>query len=276
MKSIELRGEDYLRFSKIVYLSDPDKSDLSELKNWEQPLKFYPNSSVLQQKREGPCGLFAVLNSHIVLKQYESGITNSTQEYLFTLILDIFKRVSTYSNVHQSEDKPLYVFCDCLIPENNFIHFKYTESYEEAYDFLVKTCYTNVYNSCLMITLSIIFTSLRMNEFKNAPEDSYISYDKMTSMSLVWLILNGSTSIKNLQDTEDSNYKGMMQKEIGIKVLNHTDRRVIGTWLNPDAKIFVCLRDFHFFTIKVKDENSTIVYDSMDSKSPYEIDPKVL
>ena len=275
MKTTELRGDDYLRFSKIVYTNSNNESNLSELINWEQPLKFKPNTYILQQKEGGPCGLFAVLNSHIVLKKYKSEIENTLQEYLFSLVLDILKRVSSYSNTDNSKNEPVYIFCDCLIPENNFIHFQYTESFDEAYKFLTQTRYMDAYNSCLMLTLSIIFASLGMNEFRNVPEFPYISYDKMTSMSLVWLMLNGSTSSMNLQNATDSNYGGLAQKEIGIKVLDNPDRRVIGTWLNPDSDLFVCLNLAHFFVIREQNDNLAI-FDSMTPKLPYTTDKKFL
>ena len=98
----------------------------------------------------------------------------------------------------------------------------------------------------------------------------------MTSMALVWLMLNGSTSSLNLQMTEDSNYSGLTQRQIGIKVLMNPNKRVIGTWLNPDANIFVCLRAFHFFVVAAEGENDLIVYDSINSSSPYKGDKKRL
>ena len=63
MQTNELKGEDYDRFSRLVYLDDNNKSNLSDLRNWEQPLKFRPNSDVLNQTKGGPCGLFAVLDA---------------------------------------------------------------------------------------------------------------------------------------------------------------------------------------------------------------------
>ena len=106
MESIELKGDDYEKFSKIVYLDDFNHTDLSNLKNWEQPLKFRPNSDVLNQTKGGPCGLFAVLDAHIVLKRNESETSSSSQEHLlYSLILDIFERVSTYSNSDDSNNE---------------------------------------------------------------------------------------------------------------------------------------------------------------------------
>lgn len=274
MKSIELQNDEYDRFSKIVYLDDFNKSNLSNLKNWEQPLKYQSNSDVLRQTKGGPCGLFAVLDAHIVLKRNEPETASSSQEHLlYSLILDIFKRVSTYSNSKESEKEVKYVFCDGFDPGRRFIHFQYTESIDEAYAFLMQSNYTEAYNACLMITISIILASLGINEdgncaFQNVPENPYIYGDKMTSMALVWLMLNGSTDSINLKMTEDSNYSGLTQKQIGIKVLSNPDKRVVGTWLNPDASIFVCHMHCHFFVVAVVDSDLT-VYDSMNSNSPY-------
>lgn len=278
MESIELKGDDYEKFSKLVYLDDFNHTNLSNLKNWEQPLKFRPNSDVLNQTKGGPCGLFAVLDAHIVLKRNESETSSSSQEHLlYSLILDIFQRVSTYSNSDDSNNETRYFFCDGFDPQRKIIHFQYTNSLDEAYAFLLQSNYTEAFNACLMITISIIFASLGIKDsehivFQNVPENPYIYGDKMTSMALVWLMLNGSTSSLNLQMTEDSNYSGLTQKQIGIKVLSNPDKRVVGTWLNPDASIFVCLRAFHFFVVVAEGENDLVVYDSMNSSSPYKGD----
>ena len=126
-----------------------------------------------------------------------------------------------------------------------------------------------------MITISIIFASIRMQEFRDVPTDPYIYGDKMTSMALVWLMLNGSTNSSNLKQTEDSNYSGLAQKEIGIKFVANPKKRVIGTWLNPDANIFVCLKFSHFFVVEAI-ADTLVVYDSMNQRSPYEADKKAL
>lgn len=272
MQTIELKGEDYDRFSRLVYLDDNNKSNLSDLKNWEQPLKFHPNSDVLNQTKGGPCGLFAVLDAHTVLKRNESE-TSSQEHLLYSLILDIFNRVSSYSN---SDDKnqTTYVFCDGFDPDAKFIHFQYTNSIDEAYCFLMQSNYTEAYNACLMITISIIFASIGMQEFRDVPENPYIYGDKMTSMALVWLMLNGSISSINLAMTEEGDYNGLVQNDIGIKVLCNPDKRVVGTWLNPNAHIFVCHRFCHFFVITNFDDQ-LIVYDSMNSKTPCKPDNRL-
>lgn len=265
MKTIELRDDDFQRLADITY------SDLSSLKNWEQPLKFRENTYVIEQKASGPCGFLAVLNSHIVLKKNDPENSSLSQDdLLISVLLDLFTRVSTYRNTSNPEYKPIYAFCDCLIPENNYIHFQYTESSDEAYNFLNRTNYVNAYNACLMITLSIIFSSLGMKEFQNPPEESYIFTDKMTSMSFVWLMLNGSCTSDAIKKVEESNFVGIAQQEIGLKVLDNPDKRVVGTWLNQKARIFVCHKFMHFFATKINGDK-LIVYDSLNEKSPYEI-----
>lgn len=277
MKPIELRGDEYVQFSRFVYKNNYGSSDLSELKNWEQPLKFKEKSYFLQQQAGGPCGVYAAFNSHIVYQMKLPENASKTPEQLFnSVILDIFKRVSIYSNSKNPEYKPIYVFCDCLIPENNFIHFQYTESPKEASDFLTRTRYINAYNSCLGLTLSIIFASLGMNEFRNPSEYQYICSDKMTSMALVFLILNGSIdpiSNLNLSSTDDSDFDGFDQKEIGIRVLDEGGSAINNSWLNRKANIFVCLKFSHFYVVEIEGDQ-LIVYDSLNPRPTYKIDRK--
>ncbi|OHS98630.1 hypothetical protein TRFO_34965 [Tritrichomonas foetus] len=264
MKFVEIKGESYQKFSKAVFLADNGSSNLSALKNWEQPLNFRPNSNNLKQYQGGPCGLFAVLQAHIVIKENDNNFQNASQEHiLISLILDIFSRISSY-----------YVFCDGFDAKTEYAHFQYTTDLDEAYSFILGTDYIKSYNACLLLTLSIVFASIGMSDL-NVPAEPYIYGDRNTTMALVWLMLNGSTNDANLAQTENSNYRGTTQTQIGIKVLNNPDKRVVGTWLNPNANVFVCHRGCHFFVV-LTIADIFIVYDSLNDKSPFETTKKSL
>lgn len=268
METREISGKDYETFSKSIFVAKSQQSDLSLLTNWMQPLQFKSNSVILAQQKIGPCGFFAVLQSHIVLHLKEISLNNPPEKLLITIILDIFKRLSTYINLKypesDSSNKVNFVFCDGLDTELQTCRFKVTDSIDLANSYLAETDYLNSPAACLFLTMSFIFASFGLTKFVNVNSEPYIADDQMTSMSLVWLLLNGSTDDSNLSETENSEYKGLAQSEIGIKVCLSFDKRVIGTWLNKDASIFVCLAFNHFFAAAEESENEVLKYDSLE------------
>ena len=69
-------------------------------------------------------------------------------------------------------------------------------------------------------------------------------------------------------------YKCNAQRNIGIKVLNSSINGTIGTWLNPDASIFVCFNINHFFTVMTDESEKLIIIDNLNSLFPITVKSK--
>jgi hypothetical protein len=257
MEVIQLTGAAYRKFSRAVYVSSGNKSDLSRLNLWHQPLAFFPSSDVLRQCHGGPCGLFAAIQAHIIFAKMNSeGSIFDLRTELLVAVLDIFARIS-----------PIFVFCTDVNASKSVCTFRQTQSRDEALCFLLDSDYLNNSHACLLLTVSFIFaygglTALRL------PSVPFIEGPQWTTVSLTWLLLTGSVSDQSLAAVEAHGYSGSARTEIGFRVLEASNPRLIGTWLNPESTLFVCLTKTHFFTVRVTSGDILVIYDNLNPKSP--------
>ena len=265
MESITINGEELQILSAQVF----ERRNLLLLKNWAQPIKFYPNSNVLIQTHPGPCGFFASLQSIIIDFSINLDQNADPNHLLISTVLDIFSRISKY-----------FAICDSI--QKDFIHFYRTESRDEAYAYLLQNNFFECNNACIFLTVSFIFCSICktqnipskyqfIDESLITPNSPYIYGDQNTAMSLAFLILNGLTNDRVIRELELNGYNGTTQMTIGIKVLTSANQKLIGTWLNPGANIFVCLKGLHFFTVLKLNDDVLIVYDNLKNALPYEV-----
>ena len=262
MKQVQLAGENYEKLAKAIFVKKDGTSPLEALTNWHEPLEFRPETVLLRQLKAGPCGLFAVIQAHIVLDQLRTGDKFDKDASLVKAILDIFERISRS-----------YAFCTDIDTDRHVFTFLVTESRESAEQFMRDYKFLALYNACLLLSVSYIFTSCGGEGLATLPEAPYIEFDKQSTVALVWLLLNGSTSDESLASVEASSNQGGAQKDIGVKILI-APAPLTGTWLNPEAKIFVCLASSHFFAVHVADDG-LILYDCMREDGLY-IEPKLI
>ncbi|KAH0793684.1 hypothetical protein GPJ56_002405 [Histomonas meleagridis] len=251
MNEFMVQGEEYDKLSKAVFQMNNGKSDLSRLQCWCQPFVFIPNTDVLKQTKGGPCGLFAVIQSHIyVARQRPENINVPVEDILISEILNIFQRVS-----------PDFAFCTSFDPKHSVALFQHTQDRDEAFIFIATKNYLKSPQACLLLLISLTFTSAKMSSsfYRDEP---YVFSDKMTTMSFVWLLLNGDNSDEALAIIEHNGYVSPTQQNIGIRVLKSFDGRTIGVWLNPNANVFVCLQGFHFFTVVVEGNDKLVIIDN--------------
>lgn len=252
METVRIVGDGYIKLSRAVFNMRRGDSKLTILKNWHQPIKYKPGTELLHQAQGGPCGLFAVLQANLIHRKLSmpEGSEWDKDEQLILSMLDIFARISPY-----------YVFCTSIDPVGKVFEFLTTQDREEAKRYLTTMNYLEWDQACLFLTVSLTFASGNLAKLELPPEP-YIEADKNTTVALVWLIINGTTSTESLKQIEASGYDGISNAMIGLKVLRVRQKNLIGTWLNPTASLFVCLSGCHFFTVHVT-ESGLDVYDNL-------------
>jgi hypothetical protein len=122
MDSVEIQGADYAVFARAVYRGRGRvRSDLRDCREWVQPIGFFPRSRILRQLMPGPCGLFPILQAHLVepLKLTPSG---DPFQLLHSAVLDVFTRISRH-----------FVFCIECDPQAQKCTFRATDDRGAAF-----------------------------------------------------------------------------------------------------------------------------------------------
>ena len=262
MEKLKINGMDYDNISRKIYVNSKNVSDLSKLSRWKQPLKFKPNTDVLDQKKGGPCGFFASLQSFLCFEKRQQENIN-VNDILTDVVLSIFQRISDN-----------YIFCEQYDSKNRFFVFQQTKDKNMAFLYIVQNNYLNKVVSCLLLLISYVFAFFHCSNYNSLDDEPFIYDDQMTSMKLAWLLLTGSCSNESLRCLEMNGYKCNAQRNIGIKVLNSSINGTIGTWLNPDASIFVCFNINHFFTVMTDESEKLIIIDNLNSLFPITVKSK--
>lgn len=123
--------------------------------------------------------------------------------------------------------------------------------------------------ACLHLTASFVFCYGGLDQMDSLPAEPFIEWDRNTTLALVWLILTGALDENDndtIVQTEGRGYAAVAQGDIGVKVLESPQRQTIGTWLNPQAKIFVCFRGCHFFVVELRGQD-LLVHDCLSTRA---------
>jgi hypothetical protein len=138
-----------------------------------------------------------------------------------------------------------------------------TDDWDAAFAFMLQMDYLAGCRACLLLVLSYIFAFGGMAAL-NLPPDPYIESDRYNTVEFVVLLLGGAMYRAAAAELDRTRYIPGGTRTIGIKVLQNPNQRVVGTWLNPDGNIFVCLRGMHFFTVMRTDiDGLLMVYDNL-------------
>ena len=263
MKQVQLAGDRYETLARAIFKAKDGSSNLDQLKNWLMPIDFYSDGSHLQQTKIGPCGFFAAIQAYLLVDEMRHEEKVDRNVRLNRVILAVFQRISSS-----------FAFCTDIDTEKKVFTFLVTDSYDQALKYLEESDCLKQFNAVLLLTVSYIFASVGLEQLTGVPDLPYIEDDTMSTVALVWLFLNGATSDEALAQVEQTGVGP--QKEIGLKVLQAANPMLIGTWLNPEASLFVCLSHGHFFVVRVTESGALARYDSLTKMAPIEADPKEL
>jgi hypothetical protein len=252
MEEILLTGSDYVKFSRAVY----QNSRLSELSCWKQPLIFYPNSVVLQQRMGGPCALFAILQSSIIYECLQSGREVQPYAFLYETALNLVFRLCK-----------LYIFCVDFSDSQQLCRFVVTRSRATALRFLRRNWLMWDPWACLKFVMALIFASVDLTALK-VPDKPYIGADKWAVMGLVWMVFNGSDSDEAILQVMTNGKKALLETRIGVRVLNEKHPPDEEPFLNPEAKVFICLDGEHFLVTELLERGKVRIWDCESGPGP--------
>jgi hypothetical protein len=253
MEEILLSADQYRKLAKAVYVSSQGTSDLSQLDLWLQPLSFYPGKYQLHQSNGGPCGFFAAIQAHILLKKMQSEDSPfDPAAVLKDVVLDIFAKIS-----------PTFVFCTGLDTDTCECSFSATKSREDALAFLTESQYLNGPNACLLLAISFVFAHGGLTALE-LPDEPFIEGPQWTTTAFAWLMIVGAM----VSQSAGNPLVDAAASQIGLRVLQAPSPALVGTWLNPDSSVFVCKTHGHFFAVVLTEDGMVARYDSMNPDSP--------
>jgi hypothetical protein len=260
METVEVTGADAANLAKAIYEHDFTKSnDLSGLASWRQPIDFWPDSDKLCQINAGPCGLFAVLQAHIILDQLTANPCEwDKQAALHRAVVAVFSCVSSH-----------FFFCtDFSTADPSACQFTFAiiESPEAALAF-VADGYLLRGNACALIIVGLVASRTGLRDIA-VPEKPMIDETQCLDLMGVYWMLTGAKTEEEIGGEIISNF-GECKKhpEIGLRVMfenEETPRHLVGTWLNTEAEVVVWHEHVHFTAVRGRrDADSVLYYDSL-------------
>jgi len=234
---LEFRGADYSKAMRFVF--DIDRGNINNLRSWQYPIDFVPRTSRLFQPENGPCGLFAVLQAHVILARRHQ----STRESLVTAVLDIMEKFRSQA----------FAFCQLWDHQSEHLIFFGFESREAAASFLRRTSYLQSRIACLLLAISYVFVAGPALLSTIAAPEPAIARDGHTSLEFVLLLITGT-----MVDSQVGEYRvvgstmrtGVVrQQDIGF--LDGTNQTRSGEALaSPTKRIWVLFTGSHFSVVE--------------------------
>ena len=250
MEQFTLNGPSFDKiFSHLTYKSIP--------KSWEQPFLFKGLSNSLQQEMDGPCGLMASIQSRMLILSSQNP-NMSPKHQLIEALLDI-----------QFKIRKTFIFCINFDTFNKNAVFKGTSDRRVAGSFLWDSNWHQSPNAILLFVISIIVL-LGPTWFSiYALQDTFITEDGKTNLTLLLLLLTGQP----LDSFQDGNkvmggilIKGITSyPEIGfLSIAEGEDIQKPGNFLKrPQYPIWIAYYGGHFTVIQYA-RNGLFEYNALD------------
>ena len=229
--------------------------------SWKQPFYFKEGSNSLVQKLSGPCGLFAVLQAHIIKKQTE--LPNCTpQQLLWESMIEIMNKV-----------RGTYIFCTHVDTGSRRISWKATSDVRQARAFLGQSRWTDDPQATFLFVVSItILVGPVWLRYFSIP-DHIIDETGYTNLTFVLLLITGEvldSYIDNNGSVGGMASKGTtVQPEFGLlSNAECTMYQKIGRFFTrPKQNIWIAYYGAHF-TVMISSPSGNFEFDSL-SKYPW-------
>ena len=212
-----------------------------------------------QQNESGPCGLFAVLQAHVLRAKEKN--SNYANEVLL---------IEAASNLMETLHKA-YVFCLQQIEEEKMLVLYHTTNRDVAERFVQENGFFELPNAMILLEISLTYLAGPglLNAF--ATPSPLISEDGMTDLQFVVLLLTG-----RVVDTYGESPKvasGMIlgavgeKQDIGFLVADEAELQdhVGLCFTNPLSNVWVAHSGNHFYVLRYADPDIQI-FDNMDKQ----------
>jgi hypothetical protein len=235
MAAVELTGDNAVNLAKTILFNEKTGCfDLSTAKNWLIPIDFWPDTDVLAQTTNGPCGVFAALQTYINIEKSRS-VDFEKYSALRNSAVRVLSRIS-----------PRYFLCTAFetTPETCRFTFQPFEG-DAALGFLGD--FFKRPDAALLFLISVVATSTGLDDI--AAPTAQVLEEQWTSIRFQFLLLTGCQSESHIEAIKENWYEWPEQPEIGFRVVEHPEPSIVGSWLNPDAPFVVWYDLGHFMTV---------------------------
>jgi hypothetical protein len=249
-------GADY---DRVMSFLAPHSIPPSSLNLWNVPIDFIPipNANRLLQPQNGPCGLFAVLQAHILLNQTRFS-QESPEELLIRSVLDIMEKLRVSA----------FVFCHWRDPAQKKMLVATFEERDVAANFLRTTDFLHKEKACLHLAISFIFLAgPRLISTQGMPEYG-ITEQGDTTVPFVLLLITGDWADSAAGETRIIGGRMMVgvieEQMVGyLQVDRQASDYEVGIALSkPTGKVWVQWMGGHFSVLKlVEDEEKRVFWE---------------
>ncbi|KAH0791124.1 hypothetical protein GPJ56_004935 [Histomonas meleagridis] len=219
--------------------------------NWNQPILFYEGTIRLCQISAGPCGVFAALQSHVIL-QHQSNRENEPIILLIFSIIDIMNKLNpgVFSLVTYVDlgEKRIDIFT--------------TTSQEIFTQYILRTDFFNQPFAIFLLSLSFVYTAGPEKLSSYAFPETFIDDDGNTDIHFVTLLIRGE-AIDSVSD-EYTIYSGSLNScatskmSIGIIQLYENERSLLPAGANVSDSLlrnWVVYNGEHFYSVVLERGN---------------------
>lgn len=236
LETYELRDGDFDRVMKFAGRGLGD--------NWVTPFDFFGDTLRLYQPKAGPCGLFAVLQAHIV-SIHHSSPTLSNKDLLVEAVLRTMEKLRTS-----------YTFCQLLDVENKHLVFLATQERSAAEQYLKESGLLQTEIAAKLIAVSLIYLAGPALLSSAAFCDPAVHEDQNTQMHFVLLLLTGFMA-DTCRDTSVVKNNMLLlgvhtKQDIGLLYMDtgNSMGEVGEHLMTASESIWVVYSGGHFFTIE--------------------------
>lgn len=226
-------------------------------KQWKYPFVFKGMTNSLLQYSDGPCGLMASVQAHMLLVNMAHP-NFSPKQQLIEAILNIEQKV-----------RNSYIFCLNFNEQAHSATFVATADRNEAGAFIWKTNWFSDPQALFLFVVSLTALVGPVWLSTYSISDTFITEDHQTNLTFVLLLLTGET----LDSFQDNNkvmggmlIKGMLRKpEIGfLSIAKGEEVQNSGEiWKKPIYPIWVAFYGKHF-TVLMQAQNGIFEYNALD------------
>lgn len=237
MKEFDLCGKEFDDFASHFSNNGSDKNTtIDRLSYWNVPILPKKGDTIINQPKQGPCGLFASLQAEFIYYLMESEGKCEFNIGIFNSILRIMERIS---------DK--FEICTYIDIPSKTAHFICPESKDDALASLISLQYNELSNACLLLAVSFAYIC-RIHDWYQSMPAPFIYSDQNTSMLFVFVMVSGQIDGQSPKQSYIS---------VNIKIRNKNE-----TYFAKDSPVVIFYNGIHFFA-GMKQDDSYLIFDTL-------------
>jgi hypothetical protein len=250
MRAKNITGDEFKQFGLWFHYEYRINHNFNSLSNWMQPLNFIGDSLILYQKGLGPGAFISIIQAHILLKQKEMPITlENRYDVLREILLDLYEKIGKE-----------FLFTTIINTDTSSATMMITHSREAALRFLKYTQLLNVQDAVFKLAFSLGYLEFQRSKLSSPVP---LIYDDGGTVLFLYLLLIGKTDDHSISEIESNGNICQDFPEIGFCIQGYSEKRFNCAWINPNANIFIQLKQEGFTTVHFNEFRNPILINNI-------------